>query len=138
MIRSVLLASGIGVNGIDRVAGAERFGRIKRAVHLRRAALEIVIKVRGKRRDGIRLIVFQRILVFGRLDQPEIIDTSVGPRLRPSLHEVRNGNRRQKTDNRHHDHDFHKGETLAVPLDLHRKPLSALILTTIRACVEVS
>ena len=71
-------------------------------------------EVRGQRakNHGVRavLVVFQRPLLNGAVDQAKIINTSVLARRFASFDEVRNRNSGQETDNRDNDHDFNERE----------------------------
>ena len=57
------------------------------------------------------LLGFQCPLLLGTVDLTQVVDASVGLRGGAGLHEVRNRNRRQQTDDGYNDHDFYQGET---------------------------
>ena len=72
------------------------------------------IEVLGQRtvHDGGRAVraAFQRPLLNGAVNQPEVVDTGVLPSRFTGLDEVRDGNRGQETDDCDHDHDFNERE----------------------------
>ena len=77
------------------------------------------------------LAFFQRPLLGGAVNLPQVVDAGIGLRGGTSLHEVGNGDCRQQADNGHDNHDFHQGEArLAGGLGIfHILFLFSLILT---------
>src|SRR5262249_10765294 len=83
-----------------------------------------VLQVRGHINFGdgriTRLLVFQRVLLDGAVDLAQVINASVLLRGRTSADEIRDGDRRQQTDDRNHDHNFNQREArLAGGSDFH-------------------
>ena len=82
----------------------------------RNAASGVELDVRGQVTgivDGSAggLAVFKGEFIGGSIDLAQVIDASIGLRGSTSLHEVRNRDRSQQTDDGHDDHDFNQGET---------------------------
>ena len=52
-----------------------------------------------------------RSLLLGGVHDTQVVDAALRLRFRACLNERRNGNRRQQTDNGHHDHNLNQRET---------------------------
>src|SRR6266849_7518538 len=76
----------------------------------RRSALEISGPIGRSDRSAAHLIVLDRVLINGGVNQTEIIHDSTGLRTLARAEKARNGNRSEKGDDRDDDHDFDKGK----------------------------
>jgi hypothetical protein len=121
--RIVVSANGHQVHCQDAVTGPRCGGRFRqRAIQIPACSQSSDIGIEhGRRRDGGGLFaVFQRPLLLGCIDLAKIVDASIGLRRLTRPDEVRDRNRCQQTNDRHNDHDFHKGETrFAGVVDFH-------------------
>ena len=105
--------------------GTERAGRgvANRAIAVgttsgagRNAASGVQLDVRGQvariaDRGASGLAVFEGKFVGRSVNLAEVVDTSIGLRGGTGLHEVRNRDGSQQTDDGHDDHDFNQGKT---------------------------
>jgi len=62
--------------------------------------------------DGVTrcFALFDGELLGRGVNLPQVVDARIGLGRGPGLHEVGNGDSRQKADNGHNDHDFHQCE----------------------------
>ena len=109
--------------GSDRRTERAYRGAANRAISVsttsgagRNAAGGVQLDVRGqvaREVDGSAggFAVFKGEFIGGRINLAQVVDTSIGLRGGTSLHEVRNRDGGQQTDDGHNDHDFNQGET---------------------------
>ena len=71
---------------------------------------QIGLEIGAHRCICVLLALLEGPLLLGSVDAAEIADAGVHLRYFPRMNEVRNGNRRQHSDDGHDDHDFHKRE----------------------------
>ena len=93
----------------DRADSVGAAGRASGKV-VARGQLDVRLDIAERDAVARRLLVFERPLLHGAVNLAKVVDTGVLLRGRAGLNEVRDRNRRQQTDDRHNDHDFHKGE----------------------------
>ena len=108
-------------NDVRGVAGRERGRRINRAGRQNAGATtEVGLQIAARGGAARNLLVFQRPLLLGAVNQTQIVDAGVLLRGRARAHEVGNGDRGQQTDDGHHNHDFNERKArLAIYFSLH-------------------
>ena len=105
-----------GANG--RIAVAATSGASREAA--RRVQLDIRGQIaREVDRGTSGFALFQRELAGGRINLAQVVDASIGLRGGTGLHEVRNRDRSQQTDDGYNDHDFNQGETRLTEVLCH-------------------
>jgi len=117
-------ATGLGADRADQgiVAGGPSGGAVCRAPWelTTGTVAEIRLEVRAGGGGSGRLMLFQGPLLFGCIDQTQVVNASIHLRRGARAHEVRNGDGCQQTDNRDNDHNFHQRETcLAIDFIFH-------------------
>ena len=104
--------------GIDRLRAIAVTEEVLTGVIQVGALLQVVRPIGHAYRGAAGLVGFDRVLVHGRINQPEIVDNTAGLTAFTGTEKSRHRNRRQERDDRHDDHDFHEGETPATLFQL--------------------
>jgi len=92
--------------GVDHVGtGPQRADR-----HRCAGATHVNHNIRRARRGRGRLTFFQTPLLLGGINDAEIVDAGIRLGGLTGAHKIRDGDRRQKADDGHNDHDFHQRE----------------------------
>jgi hypothetical protein len=92
------VARGKGLGGVRRAGGQFTGGTVAK----------VRLNVRALGGSGRTLALFQSPLLLGRINQAKVIDAGVLLRGGAGAHEVGNGDGREQTDNRNHDHNFNE------------------------------
>ena len=112
-----MISDGTGRFGghvVVRIGASSRAGRIHFDVFVR------TDQIGGDRTISGSFLVFQRPLLLRAINLAKVVYAGIFLSRRAGFHEVRNGDRGQQTDDGHHDHDFHQGETrLTGGLNFH-------------------
>ncbi len=109
------------------IAICKRSGRAARRARDR--AFQIAADVRERNSGVGSRLGFQCPLLDSAINLAQVVDAGILLRGGAGPNEVRNGNRRQKADDGHDDHDFHQGEPgFARGVDLHIVLLTFLSL----------
>ena len=113
MVRGVDAAGRSGGQVADAVAGGETVVGIERAN--REGAIDTAAHIRldlgAGRSGGGSTLGFQGPFLLRAVNLAEVVDAGVLLRRRAGMHEVRNRDGGQQTDDGDDDHDFDKGET---------------------------
>lgn len=73
-------------------------------------ATQIGLEIGPHRRVCVLLALLEGPLLFGSIDATEIADARVHLRCLTRVNKIRNGDRCQKSDDGHYNHDFNQGE----------------------------
>jgi hypothetical protein len=103
------IAGGEGVSRIDGATGQCTIG----------AAAEIRLQIRALWSVGGLFALFQSPLLFGRINEPQVVDAGILLRRGACPNEVGNGNGRKHADDSHNDHNLHEGEAELFILCFH-------------------
>jgi hypothetical protein len=93
------------IHCVDNVAPAQGFCR-----HYRSRSANIRLDVCDQGGVGGKFTMFQGPLLFGLINDAEVIDTAIGLRRLTGTHVVGNPDGRQEADDGHDDHDLHQRE----------------------------
>jgi hypothetical protein len=105
-IRTNIAAGWSDIHGENIVTATKRFVR-----HIRADPAKVWGDVRVCGHSGADLTFFQGPLLFGCVNDAEVIDAGIGLRGLTGFHEVGNRDRSQEANDGHHDHDFNQRES---------------------------